>query len=836
MTSTENQNASLTPSKLHISPSRPKRSIESIHPDTKELTSAMKRQKTFDKLQDLAKDSLVTKEILPPPSTSRNGNLLSALRRPGQGSVGSSMKRVAFVSSPTFAEFNKNSPAENVTPMIIRRPYYSDKMVDDTAEIEIDMQSLMESNKLNIDGAGRTPGVVTRKFKQMDSIDDSNMSVDSQTIFDATNEPTMTLESNIYALLQDEPSVAALKVQETHCTEENTIELETDINALLHDPTLAGEEPSAASKSEEIECTEENTIELETDINALLHDPASSHEEPFNHGRRSLVFDDEPTWELESDINSILPDGNCDTNEHSPHASRRFSIAPSRRLSISLDGCFDHAKVEDSAVVAIPRNQKINVSEAPTQATLDLKVGEIVDFATIQSFSLNKENDFLHDVEYSMRENCISDTMAAFTAQVLQMIESQTEAIIEPNSAFEMSNGDDTFYLAVQSHFRDEITKEMFKKSLLASSLYESDKFEWLLWLVSATEQLGRPLTDKSIGLADEIKRLDKLCIDAEKCLALVTTKSVQKERKKSTNRRMVSALHFLYLKVKQSNFYIIYQSEIVSLENDIVSIEAEIHRLNGYVKEKSDEACILSSTVETIEDNISLSTSLHDEEKLAKVYEQKCNTLKGAVKCKPMVLDHTEFSFKYLGSTSKTCVALSFFVSSQDFVSITAKVDPTLFDKGGIRDASTISFVSQFLQVRMQHLCEMMSQQVLNSTCDIPSCLRRFEHLVGRLEGTAAEFIKLQERYRGKISLSRIANSASFHVKIRFQSQIAMPLLVASFEVSDIYPFSPLNVCLDSYDTKMNVEAIQKSMVKNAKPGFGYLSRLCDVVEVSLD
>jgi hypothetical protein len=299
----------------------------------------------------------------------------------------------------------------------------------------------------------------------------------------------------------------------------------------------------------------------------------------------------------------------------------------------------------------------------------------------------------------------------------------------------------------------------------------------------------------------------------------------------------MVSVLHFLYLKVKHtSNFYIIYQSEIVSLENDIVSIEAEIHRLNEYVKKQSDKACILSSTVETIEDNISLSTSLHDEEKLAKAYEQKCNTLKGAVKCKPMVLDHTEFSFKYLGSTSKTCVALSFFVSSQDFVSITATVDPTLFDKGGIRDASTISFVSQFLQVRMQHLCEMMSQQVLNSTCDIPSCLRRFEHLVGRLEGTAAEFIKLQERYRGKISLSRIANSASFHVKIRFQSQIAMPLLVASFEVSDIYPFSPLNVCLDSYDTKMNVEAIQKSMVKNAKPGFGYLSRLCDVVEVSLD
>jgi hypothetical protein len=223
----------------------------------------------------------------------------------------------------------------------------------------------------------------------------------------------------------------------------------------------------------------------------------------------------------------------------------------------------------------------------------------------------------------------------------------------------------------------------------------------------------------------------------------------------------------------------------------------------------------------------------LFDEDKLAKTFEQKCNTLKGSVKFIPMVFDQNEFSFKYLGSSAKTALILSFNISSPSSVSIAAKVDPTLFQ--GTQDANRLLSVSSFLQTRMKYLCDFMCQQVLHSTCDIPSYLRRFEYLLGRLESTAAEFAKLNERYFGKLSLSNIANSSSFNLKIRFLSRTGLDLLGASFEISEAYPFSPLSVCLDTYDSKVNVETLQKSMIKNAKPGFGYLSRICDVVEVSL-
>ena len=257
--------------------------------------------------------------------------------------------------------------------------------------------------------------------------------------------------------------------------------------------------------------------------------------------------------------------------------------------------------------------------------------------------------------------------------------------------------------------------------------------------------------------------------------------------------------------------------------------------RLQENLQIMSNEANIFSTIVRTIDDNASLSSSLYDEEKLAKVYEQKCNTLKGAVKFKPMVLNHTEFSFKYIGSNAQTCVVLSFFIASPSSVSIVAKTDPTLFEQGGQLNTKRRLSVLPFLQIRMKCLCEYMCQQFLYSTCDIPRCLRRFGHLLGRLESTGAELAKLNERYCGKISLSHITNSSSFRLRIRFLSQNGLALLGISFEISDAYPFSPLSVHLDTYNSEVNVEDIQKLMVKNAKSGFGYLSRICDVVEVSL-
>lgn len=263
--------------------------------------------------------------------------------------------------------------------------------------------------------------------------------------------------------------------------------------------------------------------------------------------------------------------------------------------------------------------------------------------------------------------------------------------------------------------------------------------------------------------------------------------------------------------------------------------MEAEIHRFQGYIKASSKEAELFSAIAGAIEENTSLSSSLLEGEKQAAKFEQQCHTLKGAVKFQPLALDQDGFSFSYIGSSAKTCFVLSFNIISTTSVSVDAKVEPSLFESRGSFEAKRLFFVSSFLQLRMKCLCAYMCQQVLHKSTDIPSYLRRFEHLVGRLESTAAEIAKLHERYPGKISLTNVANSTLFQLNIRFAGEATSALLSASFEISEGYPFSPISVCLDTYESNVKVATIQKSMVKNAKPGFGYLSRLCDIVESAI-
>jgi hypothetical protein len=412
------------------------------------------------------------------------------------------VKRVEFCS-PTFAEFNETSPAERVTPMITRRPSFSDKIYEDTAEIEADMQSLMNSNVHNMNKAGSTP-FAKRSLIRMNSVDDSDMSVDSTAVPFSAVETTMTLETDMLSLLKDAPQ---------------------DLEPTLPDSNL----------------DEENTMELETDINVLLNIPITNNHEPMLVGRRSLVFDDEPTSELESDMNALFSDLASNTNqEHkSPIESRRFSIAPSRRLSISMDGSFEHLESDDVAVMK--PNNRINAGVDHDNVVFDLKVGEFIDLPSLLSLYTTNTNDFLSRVEQVMRENGTSDTMEAFTNQVMQMIVSQTSPNIDLNSVLEVNEGDVDLCSQLQQHIRS-LDKAVLRGEIqkLAVSINDLDTYEWLMWLVSATEQLSRPMDEKRDELVGEIERLDQLCIDTEQCLASVKNKSIRNARKKSMDQRMV--------------------------------------------------------------------------------------------------------------------------------------------------------------------------------------------------------------------------------------------------------------------------------------------------------
>ena len=56
-----------------------------------------------------------------------------------------------------------------------------------------------------------------------------------------------------------------------------------------------------------------------------------------------------------------------------------------------------------------------------------------------------------------------------------------------------------------------------------------------------------------------------------------------------------------------------------------------------------------------------------------------------------------------------------------------------------------------------------------------------------------------------------------------------------AFFELPGTYPFSLMDVELDVSEGDIDVDDIKANIVKTAKPGYGYLIRVCDVIAASV-
>jgi hypothetical protein len=272
----------------------------------------------------------------------------------------------------------------------------------------------------------------------------------------------------------------------------------------------------------------------------------------------------------------------------------------------------------------------------------------------------------------------------------------------------------------------------------------------------------------------------------------------------------------------------------IASLEIEIKDMEAELLRSQGCLDAAIQEDQALEDVAGAILNNRTLTKSLTEREPAADSAERSFVTLKGVTNWKPSTIDEAELSFQYVGPCP-TNITLSFQISSQSSVKCIATVLPKLFHKHGSRGAKQHAQVSSFLQTRAAALCAAVCHEQMHTPHEIGPLMRRFEWQLGRLERTSAEVATLKRRYQAMLTPSQLPDSSNYQLEIDFSGPSGPSKLRATFEISEEYPFSPLNICLDTFDEQVDVEAIHKLLVKNAKSGFGYLSRTCDVIAAFL-
>jgi len=134
-------------------------------------------------------------------------------------------------------------------------------------------------------------------------------------------------------------------------------------------------------------------------------------------------------------------------------------------------------------------------------------------------------------------------------------------------------------------------------------------------------------------------------------------------------------------------------------------------------------------------------------------------------------------------------------------------------------------------MKSRRSLLTSVISNKVLHTGEEMQRLVRQFDWTLARVESTSRELNILQKRFGLSVEMDPNHDAAVFVVRVPFVGTLQNNLLVASFELNASYPFGPLNVSLEPGRSDMDLAFLQKHLMKNAKPGFGYLSRACDVI-----
>lgn len=207
---------------------------------------------------------------------------------------------------------------------------------------------------------------------------------------------------------------------------------------------------------------------------------------------------------------------------------------------------------------------------------------------------------------------------------------------------------------------------------------------------------------------------------------------------------------------------------------------------------------------------------------------KQQLITLQGATKWKSFVVTDSELSVHYLGPSANTCAALSFLCNPPTF-SLTPQRE--IFSGHRSVRAKKLVSAASFLN----HQIDAVSKELLQTSSlvlsDIGQVFQCLDLRLGRLECTATEIATLKRRYKGKLSHGQDPASKCFQLEINFFDRFDTAKLGAVFAISDQYPFARVDICLNAFVDYLDVEAIHKLLIRSAKPGFGYLSRICDIL-----
>lgn len=194
---------------------------------------------------------------------------------------------------------------------------------------------------------------------------------------------------------------------------------------------------------------------------------------------------------------------------------------------------------------------------------------------------------------------------------------------------------------------------------------------------------------------------------------------------------------------------------------------------------------------------------------------------LKGILRWDPVQLSSI-MQFKLQGSYPESCILVTFSAKEEDRVVCRSKIDPTAYRlrAGGMKKLSQAA--AACLKKSVGDILRRLTFTPLRCRTEIGPLLCQIDLRIARMEQLASEVSDLERKYDTEVSF----------VNGRVSFEVEFTKCRASFEVKTTYPFEPMGVRIDVVNTTIDGRKLKRHLVKQAKPGQRYLSRLCDCMD----
>jgi hypothetical protein len=268
-------------------------------------------------------------------------------------------------------------------------------------------------------------------------------------------------------------------------------------------------------------------------------------------------------------------------------------------------------------------------------------------------------------------------------------------------------------------------------------------------------------------------------------------------------------------------------------LKSTVSDLEDEIRIMQGLISESKSsldavkaEETECEETLRAISDKKQLTEDYTSLRPSAQASQKNYLSLKGLHSWSPMSVGESRISFVSIGSSRNTSNTLSYELGKsgtiESMVSLEASISFAM--KKSLRKYH--GSISSFLDAYVERVAHTVNRDKLDSASQIGQHMQKYMLAMGRLDQTASELQSLKRRYRAKLSRS---GPQTFIFTVDFEGRASK--LAVDFELELSYPSLPLEVRMDVLQGSVDFESLRKMLVKNAKPGFGNLSRACDII-----